>query len=143
MMNCHSQMPAQIMAVGLRECIYVPVGAWDGLLSPGNQNTKHVEMGSVDLWLLCRRKINTPIAPELGLFLDESIFSSYNARWGEERGECISLDGFREQVANFKVRRVKGSKPTWLCFLRVLAIPHIWLHCQYARLCASHTDASP
>ena len=74
------------------------------------------QMGSADLRLLCRRRINTPIAPELGLFLDESIFTAYNTRWGEERGEPISLDGFKEQVAEFKVRRLKGSTQMWLCF---------------------------
>ena len=97
----------------------------------------------MDLDLLCRRRINTPTAPELGLFLDESIFSSYNSRWGEERGEPISLDGFKEQVADFKVRRVKGREANMAVFLSVLVVPCIWLHCQYSLLCGSRIDAPP
>ena len=38
-------MPAQIMAVGLRDCICVPVGAWDGTISLGSECTINVADG--------------------------------------------------------------------------------------------------
>lgn len=50
------------------------------------------------------RTVTTPMAPELGLFLDECIFESYNDRWGNDREACVRLAAFQEQVDAFKVR---------------------------------------
>ena len=44
------------------------------------------------------------MAPELGLFLDECVFKSYNDRWGNDREAQVSLGDFQEQVDAFKVR---------------------------------------
>ena len=43
------------------------------------------------------------MAPELGLFLDECVFRSYNDRWGNDREAQVSLSNFQEQVDTFKV----------------------------------------
>ena len=37
--------------------------------------------------------VTTPLAPDLGLFLDESIFETYNRRWGEGRDAALDLSG--------------------------------------------------
>ena len=46
--------------------------------------------------------VRTPLAPDLGLFLDESIFHTYNRRWGEGRGESLELCRFGEAAEAFK-----------------------------------------
>jgi len=43
----------------------------------------------------------TPMAPELGLFLDECYFDGYNKRWAELH-ERLSLTDFADEVAEFK-----------------------------------------
>lgn len=48
--------------------------------------------------------VTTPMAPELGLFLDECVFESYNDRWGNDREACVRLAAFQDQVDAFKVR---------------------------------------
>ena len=53
----------------------------------------------------------TPMAPELGLFLDECVFKSYNDRWGNDREAQVSLSHFQEQVDTFKV-----SSAVLFCF---------------------------
>ena len=58
---------------------------------------------AISLALDPRRDVNTCIAPDVGLFLDESIFDSYNSRWGYNRNECISQDAHREELNAFKV----------------------------------------
>lgn len=49
------------------------------------------------------RVVVTPMAPELGLFLDECVFESYNDRWGNDREACVRLAAFQDQVDAFKV----------------------------------------
>lgn len=47
--------------------------------------------------------VTTPLAPDLGLFLDESIFETYNRRWGSGRGEALDLSArFGDAAAAFK-----------------------------------------
>jgi len=53
-------------------------------------------------------------APELGLFLDECIFKSYNDRWGNDREAQISLSDFQDQVDAFKVSHgSRGQLAEW------------------------------
>ncbi|KAK9813288.1 hypothetical protein WJX72_011914 [[Myrmecia] bisecta] len=61
---------------------------------------------SIRLALDRSRYVNTPMAPELGLFLDECYFHSYNDRWGNERDERITLEGYQEVIAEFKNKRL-------------------------------------
>ena len=49
------------------------------------------------------RSVVTPMAPELGLFLDECVFKSYNDKWGNDREERVALSDFQEQADAFKV----------------------------------------
>jgi tRNA pseudouridine38-40 synthase len=58
---------------------------------------------AVPLALEPRRDVNTPIAPDVGLFLDEGIFEAYNARWGDSRGDRVSLEPYAAEVGKFKV----------------------------------------
>lgn len=66
---------------------------------------------ALKLALDVRRSVDTPMAPAVGLFLDESIFQSYNDHWGSERDNVLSLDDFQEQVAEFKVCPPSGPTP--------------------------------
>ena len=64
---------------------------------------------AISLALDPRRDVNTCIAPDVGLFLDESIFESYNSRWGYNRNECISQDAHRDEIDTFKVYPAHGT----------------------------------
>lgn len=46
--------------------------------------------------------LNTPMAPELGLFLDECYYSAYNKQWGDLHCALQQAD-FQQQVDEFKV----------------------------------------
>eukprot|EP00242_Pyramimonas_sp_CCMP2087_P004881 CAMPEP_0198214758 /NCGR_PEP_ID=MMETSP1445-20131203/43846_1 /TAXON_ID=36898 /ORGANISM="Pyramimonas sp., Strain CCMP2087" /LENGTH=452 /DNA_ID=CAMNT_0043890079 /DNA_START=163 /DNA_END=1521 /DNA_ORIENTATION=- len=48
-----------------------------------------------------QHKLNTPMAPELGLFLDEAIFNAYNERYGETH-ENVSCADYQDQIDAFK-----------------------------------------
>lgn len=48
------------------------------------------------------RDFSTPMAPELGLFLYESKFDSYNKMFGNER-ERLDLQDWRAEVEDFKM----------------------------------------
>lgn len=63
------------------------------------------------------RTVTTPMAPELGLFLDECVFESYNDRWGNDREACVRLAAFQDQVDAFKVRNnfLVLSGNAWRC----------------------------
>ena len=77
----------------IRKMVGVVVAIMRGLL-PEN---------AISLALEPKRDVVTPIAPDVGLFLDESIFESYNSKWGVNRNECVTLDNYRAQVEAFKV----------------------------------------
>ena len=64
-------------------------------------------------------------APELGLFLDECIFKSYNDRWGNDREAQISLSDFQDQVDAFKVRCACEDN-----LLSGTMLLHLYLHLQ-------------
>lgn len=46
-------------------------------------------------------KINVPMAPELGLFLEECYYSSYNKKFHTTH-EDMSLNSFAKEVKEFK-----------------------------------------
>lgn len=52
--------------------------------------------------LLSRDTLHTPMAPELGLFLDECYFDAYNTGFGERLHEALVLSDFQRPVAEFK-----------------------------------------
>ena len=43
-----------------------------------------------------------PIAPELGLLLDECLYESYNAQWAETHAP-LGLAAYAQQAGDFKV----------------------------------------
>eukprot|EP00877_Chromochloris_zofingiensis_P006784 jgi/Chrzof1/2359/Cz11g12070.t1 len=51
------------------------------------------------------RDYNVPMAPELGLFLDEVFYDSYNAKFGHLHG-AMSFEPFRGQAEAFKADKV-------------------------------------
>lgn len=77
----------------IRKMVGVAVAIMRGLL-PDN---------AIALALEPKRDIITPIAPDVGLFLDESIFDSYNSKWGYNRNECVTLENYKAEVEQFKV----------------------------------------
>eukprot|EP00890_Picochlorum_soloecismus_P004565 jgi/Picsp_1/5109/NSC_02472-R1_trna pseudouridine synthase a len=57
--------------------------------------------GSLKLAMQARHRIIVPMAPDLGLFLDECYYEAYNERWGNLHGS-LAADVYREQIQNFK-----------------------------------------
>ena len=49
------------------------------------------------------RSFPVPMAPELGLFLDQTFFDAYNTRWGDDRDGVLTLDDYQAEVVAFKV----------------------------------------
>lgn len=90
----------------IRKMVGVAVAVMRGL-APKN---------AISLALEPRRDVNTCIAPDVGLFLDESLFDSYNTRWGINRNEAISQDAYRAEVDAFKVScNPSELDETWPC----------------------------
>ncbi|KZV16538.1 tRNA pseudouridine synthase A, mitochondrial, partial [Dorcoceras hygrometricum] len=49
--------------------------------------------------------INVPMAPEVGLYLDECFFTSYNKRWKDSH-EDLSLKCYSEEAEDFKMKYI-------------------------------------
>ncbi|RLN08041.1 hypothetical protein C2845_PM11G30670 [Panicum miliaceum] len=47
--------------------------------------------------------LNVPTAPEVGLYLDECMFTSYNKKWKDSH-EAVSMEPFCEEAEEFKVK---------------------------------------
>lgn len=70
--------------------------------------------------------VNVPLAPELGLFLVEAIFDSYNKRFGSIH-ENLNMDDYQDAVATFKrnfiykhIAETEESEKTMAVWLRSL-----------------------
>ncbi|KAK6939031.1 hypothetical protein RJ641_032539 [Dillenia turbinata] len=46
-----------------------------------------------------------PTAPEVGLFLDECIFASYNQKWRDSHEE-LSMKSYEEEAEDFKMKQI-------------------------------------
>ncbi|KAI5596635.1 hypothetical protein POPTR_002G014400v4 [Populus trichocarpa] len=67
--------------------------------------------------------INVPTAPEVGLYLDECFFTSYNQKWKDSHEE-ISMKDYEEEAEDFKMKHIyshiattehkEGSVALWL-----------------------------
>jgi tRNA pseudouridine38-40 synthase len=64
--------------------------------------------GSLKYALKARQRIVVPMAPDLGLFLDECIFKAYNDRWKDLHGP-LSFDVYRDEVEKFKMAKLYPS----------------------------------
>ncbi|CAL5055134.1 unnamed protein product [Urochloa decumbens] len=68
--------------------------------------------------------LNVPTAPEVGLYLDECMFTSYNKKW-KDTHEAVSMDPYCEDAERFKVKYI---------FPHIAAMEHkegavaLWLH---------------
>lgn len=59
-------------------------------------------------WLLLVLRdvnINIPTAPEVGLYLDECLFSSYNKKWKDSHEE-MSMKAYAEEAEEFKMKHI-------------------------------------
>ncbi|KAF8765422.1 hypothetical protein HU200_008567 [Digitaria exilis] len=50
-------------------------------------------------------RLNVPTAPEVGLYLDECMFTSYNKKWKDSH-EAVSMEPYCEQAEEFKVKYI-------------------------------------
>lgn len=57
--------------------------------------------GSLKLAMQARHRIIVPMAPDLGLFLDECYYEAYSEKWGNLHGR-LTADVYKEQIQNFK-----------------------------------------
>ncbi|CAO2048036.1 unnamed protein product [Urochloa humidicola] len=68
--------------------------------------------------------LNVPTAPEVGLYLDECMFTSYNKKW-KDTHEPVSMEPYCEEAEEFKVKYI---------FPHIAAMEHkegavaLWLH---------------
>ncbi|MQM08114.1 hypothetical protein Taro_040964 [Colocasia esculenta] len=68
--------------------------------------------------------INVPTAPEVGLYLDECLFTSYNQKWRDSH-EAVSMEAYAEQAEDFRQKHI---------FSHIAAMEHkegavaLWLH---------------
>uniref|UniRef100_A0A803LV62 Pseudouridine synthase I TruA alpha/beta domain-containing protein n=2 Tax=Chenopodium quinoa TaxID=63459 RepID=A0A803LV62_CHEQI len=68
-------------------------------------------------------RINVPTAPEVGLYLDECFFTSYNNKWNHTHEE-VSMKEYAEEAEEFKLKYIyshvaqtelkEGSVAVWL-----------------------------
>ena len=67
--------------------------------------------------------ITVPTAPEVGLYLDECFFTSYNQKWKDSHEE-LSMKDYEEEAEEFKMKLIyshiaatehkEGSVALWL-----------------------------
>ncbi|KAL6911802.1 hypothetical protein ACP4OV_000607 [Aristida adscensionis] len=68
--------------------------------------------------------LNVPTAPEVGLYLDECMFTSYNKKWKDSH-EAVSMEPYSEESEEFKIKYI---------FTHIAAMEHkegavaLWLH---------------
>ena len=80
--------------------------------------------------------VPTPMAPELGLFLDECVFDSYNARWAAGGHAAVALAGAvgaaaeafkvladRCMLSSCRAGMVASAEPGFWVFARSVASP--------------------
>ncbi|XP_016571105.2 tRNA pseudouridine synthase A-like [Capsicum annuum] len=70
--------------------------------------------------------IKFPMAPEVGLYLDECFFTSYNSKWKDTQEE-VSLTAYLEMAEEFKMKHIyshiaimehkEGTMGVWLHYL--------------------------
>lgn len=49
--------------------------------------------------------INVPTAPEVGLYLEECLFTSYNQKWKDSHEE-LSMKAYEEEAEDFKMKQI-------------------------------------
>lgn len=49
--------------------------------------------------------VNVPTVPEVGLYLDECFFTSYNQKWKDSHEE-VSMEVYKEEAEDFKMNYI-------------------------------------
>ncbi|KAL9229213.1 hypothetical protein vseg_004702 [Gypsophila vaccaria] len=91
--------------------------------------------------------INVPTAPEVGLYLDECFFTSYNNKW-QGTHEELSMKNYEEEAEEFKMKNIyshiahtehkEGSVAIWLHSLNRRNYPDL---CQTQEVVEGAADA--
>lgn len=68
--------------------------------------------------------INVPTAPEVGLYLDECLFSSYNQKWKDSHEE-LSMKAYNQEAEDFKMKYIYNHIASTEYKEGVVAL---WLH---------------
>lgn len=79
-------------------------------------------------------RITVPTAPEVGLYLDECFFTSYNQKWKDTHEE-VSMKAYEEEAEEFKMRHIyshiasmehkEGAVALWLHSLNYRNYPDL------------------
>lgn len=87
--------------------------------------------------------VNTPMAPELGLFLDEFFYTAYNKKFSNSH-ENLSQEGYEEQIKKFKHEVIyphiaateakDGTMALWLHGLNDRHYPYFAIHREGVKL---------
>lgn len=87
-------------------------------------------------------RITVPMAPEVGLYLDECFFSSYNQKWKDTHEE-VSMKAYEKEAEEFKMKHI---------YSHIASMEHkggavaLWLHSlnyrNYPDLRGVNTDGS-
>ncbi|XP_047983902.1 tRNA pseudouridine synthase A-like [Salvia hispanica] len=95
--------------------------------------------------------INVPMAPEVGLYLDECFFSSYNQKWKHTHEE-LSMKDYAEEAEDFKMKYIyshiaatehkDGAVAVWLHSLNYRNYPDLRYEDKVADECPS-TEVAP
>lgn len=73
--------------------------------------------------------INVPTAPQVGLYLDECLFTSYNQKWKDSHEE-LSMEAYAEEAEEFKMKHIYSHVATMEHKEGAVAL---WLHSLNAR----------
>lgn len=89
--------------------------------------------------------INVPTAPEVGLYLDECLFTSYNQKWKDSH-EALTMEAYAEEAEEFKMKYIyphiasmenkEGAVALWLHSLNQRNYPD-FCFMEASRECAS------
>ncbi|CAD5196500.1 unnamed protein product [Musa acuminata subsp. malaccensis] len=92
--------------------------------------------------------INVPTAPEVGLYLDECLFTSYNQKWKDSH-EVLTMEAYAEEAEEFKMKYIyphiasmehkEGAVALWLHSLNQRNYPD-FCFMETSRECASATS---
>ncbi|KAL8211519.1 hypothetical protein R6Q57_005961 [Mikania cordata] len=79
-------------------------------------------------------RINVPTAPEVGLYLDECFFTSYNQKWRDTHEE-VSMKAYADEAEEFKLKHIyshiasterkEGAVAVWLHSLNHRSFPDL------------------
>ncbi|KAE8724327.1 Major facilitator superfamily protein [Hibiscus syriacus] len=114
MRNC---TPESLIKTALRNMIYSIIDIFGEYHVP-NPNMSDISVKDRAV------HINVPTAPEVGLYLDECIFSSYNQKWKDTHEE-LSMKAYAEEAEEFKMKFIYSHISSTECEEGTVGL---WLH---------------